>query len=42
MAKKKKTNSNTIALNRKANFDYSIEERFEAGYDSDGPNEQQP
>ena len=32
MAKpKKKSDSNTIALNKKANFDYFIEEQFEAG-----------
>lgn len=32
MAKsKKKSSQNTIALNRKARFDYFIEERFEAG-----------
>ncbi|NKB77848.1 MAG: SsrA-binding protein SmpB [Gammaproteobacteria bacterium] len=30
-SKKKKTDSNTIAQNRKAGFDYSIEEQFEAG-----------
>lgn len=29
--KKKKTPSNTIALNKKARHDYSIEDRFEAG-----------
>lgn len=31
MAKAKKNNSNTIAVNRKAGFDYFIEEQFEAG-----------
>ena len=33
MAKKpkKKTNDNTIARNRKARFDYTIESNFEAG-----------
>ena len=31
MAKKKKTPSNQIAVNRKARHDYSIEENFEAG-----------
>lgn len=31
MAKAKKPNANTIAVNRKANFDYFIEEQFEAG-----------
>jgi len=32
MAKSKKTdNSNTIALNRKARYDYAIEDQFEAG-----------
>jgi len=31
MAKKKKTDSNTIANNRKATYDYFIEEQFEAG-----------
>ena len=31
MVKKKKTNSNTIALNKKARFDFFIEDRFEAG-----------
>jgi len=31
MAKAKKQDSNTIAVNRKANFDYFIEEQFEAG-----------
>ena len=29
--KKKKSESNTIALNKKATFDYTIEEQFEAG-----------
>ena len=29
--KKKKDNSNTIALNKRAKFDYFIEDRFEAG-----------
>jgi len=37
MAKKKpKTPSNTIALNRKARFDFQIEEDFEAGIALDG------
>ena len=37
MAKKKpRTPSNTIALNRKARFDYHIEEEFEAGIALDG------
>lgn len=37
MAKKKpKTPSNTIALNRKARFDYHIEEDFEAGIALEG------
>jgi len=31
MAKKKKTPDNTIATNRRASFDYHIEETFEAG-----------
>ena len=31
MSKSKKTSENTIAKNRKAKFDYFIEERFEAG-----------
>ncbi len=31
MKKKPKTPSNTIALNKKARFDYFLEERFEAG-----------
>ena len=31
MAKKEKEKSNTIAQNKKARFDYFIEERFEAG-----------
>ena len=31
MAKSKKTAPNTIAQNRKARFDYFIEEEFEAG-----------
>ncbi len=31
MAKKKKPDSNTIANNRKATYDYFIEEQFEAG-----------
>ncbi len=31
MAAKKKQDSNTIALNRKARFDYFIEQEFEAG-----------
>ena len=31
MAKKKKTPSNQIAVNRKARHDYSIEDNFEAG-----------
>ena len=31
MAKAKKQDSNTIAVNRKATFDYFIEEQFEAG-----------
>ena len=31
MAKSKKPDSNTIAHNRKANFDYFIEQQFEAG-----------
>jgi len=30
-AKKKSTHNNTIAVNRKAKFDYFIEQRFEAG-----------
>ncbi len=30
-AKKKKSESNTIALNKKATFDYTIEKQFEAG-----------
>ena len=29
--KQKKPGSSTIALNKKARFDYSIEEKFEAG-----------
>lgn len=31
MAKSKKDNSNTIALNRRARFDYQLDKRFEAG-----------
>ena len=31
MAKQKKTNSNTIAQNKKARFDYFIEKEYEAG-----------
>lgn len=31
MAKKPKTPSNTISLNKKASFDYFLQERFEAG-----------
>jgi len=31
MAKAKKTSDNTIAVNRKATFDYFIEQQFEAG-----------
>lgn len=31
MANKKKQNDNTIALNKKALFDYTIEQKFEAG-----------
>ena len=31
MAKKKQDHSNTIALNKRAKFDYSLEKRFEAG-----------
>lgn len=31
MAKKQKTNSSTIVVNKKAKFDYFIEESFEAG-----------
>ena len=31
MAKKKQDNSNTIALNRRARFDYELGKRFEAG-----------
>ena len=31
MAKAKKQNDNTIAVNRKANFDYFIEDQYEAG-----------
>ena len=36
MATKKKQNSNTIALNRKARFDYFIEQEFEAGVALEG------
>ncbi len=36
MAVKKKTNPNTIALNRKARFDYFIEQEFEAGVELHG------
>ena len=36
MAKAKKTDSNTIAVNRKATFDYFIEEQFEAGVALEG------
>ncbi len=36
MAAKKKSNPNTIALNRKARFDYFIEQEFEAGVELEG------
>ena len=36
MAAKKKPNPNTIALNRKARFDYFIEQEFEAGVELQG------
>ncbi len=36
MAKKKKTPSNQIAVNRKARHDYAIEENFEAGLSLQG------
>ena len=36
MAVKKKTNPNTIALNRKARFDYFIEQEFESGMELHG------
>jgi SsrA-binding protein len=36
MGKKKKTGGNTIALNKKANHDYFIDERFEAGLSLEG------
>ena len=36
MAKKNKTPSNTIASNKKARFDYFIEEEFEAGIALEG------
>jgi SsrA-binding protein len=36
MAKAKKRDSNTIAVNRKATFDYFIEEQFEAGIALEG------
>lgn len=36
MAKAKKQDSNTIAVNRKATFDYFIEEQFEAGIALEG------
>ena len=36
MAAKKKSNPNTIALNRKARFDYFIEQEFEAGVALEG------
>jgi SsrA-binding protein len=36
MAKVKKHDSNTIAVNRKATFDYFIEEQFEAGIALEG------
>lgn len=36
MAKPKKTSSNTIATNKKARFDYFIEQEFEAGIVLDG------
>ena len=36
MAKTKKHDSNTIAVNRKAGFDYFIEEQFEAGIALEG------
>lgn len=36
MAKAKKHDSNTIAVNRKATFDYFIEEQFEAGIALEG------
>ena len=35
-AKKKKVGSSTIALNRKARFEYFIEEKFEAGLELQG------
>lgn len=36
MAKKKKTSPNTIAVNRKARHDYSVEDNFEAGIALEG------
>ena len=36
MAAKKKSSPNTIALNRKARFDYFIEQEFEAGVALEG------
>ena len=36
MGKKKKPGGNTIALNKKANHDYFIDERFEAGLSLEG------
>lgn len=36
MSKKKPGNSNTIALNKKANHEYFIEQRFEAGIALEG------
>lgn len=36
MAKKEKANSNVIAVNRKASFEYFVEERLEAGLELQG------
>ena len=36
MAKKEKPANNVVAVNRRANFEYFIEERFEAGLELQG------
>ena len=36
MAKKEKSSSNVIAVNRKASFEYFVEERLEAGLELQG------
>ena len=36
MAKKKETNNNTIALNKKARHNYTLSDKFEAGMSLQG------